>query len=314
MPLRAPRRLPKVLRRPASPYTRSVARKFHTGKTRTNRRRQERFARFKRRMSRLGTFIALEFKMWLIIGISAVVLTTGGLLLFAPFFDVREIVVRRQDPRIDIEDIQDTLSPLFNQRLALVTQNQVTAMLKAAYPDISDVDTDKDYPSTLNVTVFLEPVVAEVIIDDSGGDSTPAGSGSTLAQSGSTMHAYLTRGGQFVQSPVKLGTVPLPKLTITDWGIRPQNRTPLLSDEFLQTIFLARDTLRRDFGFNTLGIMVYVRAREFHIRTDKVTLWFDLTSSLPVQFQRFREFLKNLTLDQAKQYVDLRIGDKIIYQ
>ena len=68
------------------------------------------------------------------------------------------------------------------------------------------------------------------------------------------------------------------------------------------------------FALSIGAIIVYVRAQEFHIRTNKVTLWFDLRSSLSVQLQRFREFLKTVPLDQAKEYVDLRIADKIIYK
>ena len=72
--------------------------------------------------------------------------------------------------------------------------------------------------------------------------------------------------------------------------------------------------LRSDFGLSAKDITIFLRAKEFHIRTEKVALWFDLTSPLSVQFQRFRELLKNLPLDQVKEYIDLRIADKIVYK
>jgi hypothetical protein len=118
----------------------------------------------------------------------------------------------------------------------------------------------------------------------------------------------------YFSTPIKITKQKLETLEVTDWAIHPQDRSELLSPNFLKTMFLARDTLRRDFGLESQKITIYVRAKEFHIKTPKVTLWFDLRSELPVQFQRFREFLKALSLDQAKEYIDLRIADKIVYK
>lgn len=315
MPLKAPSKLPKRLRRQVSPLTRSLARKYCNVVDRRTRRRKEIFVRLSRRTAKITAIIASEFRVWMIIGVSIIVLGTIGILLFAPVFDVREMHIRRQDPRIDPEEIQETLSPLFKQRLVLVTRGQVLSMLQAAYPDIERVEMTKDYPSTLNITVYLEPLAAQITINEDS-DMQTSLSGAVLSGSGGleTTYSYVTKEGLFISSPVKLTSAPLPVLTITDWAIRPQNRTELLQPKVLQTIFLARDTLRRDFGLTTTNTLVFLRAQEFHIRTNKTTLWFDLRSPLTVQFQRFRGLLKAVSLDQVKEYIDLRVADKIIYK
>jgi hypothetical protein len=313
MPLKAPAKLPKHLRRRASPLTRTLARKYCQVPDRRARRRKEMFVRFSRKAAKFSAFVASEFRIWMLIGAGTIVVGVVAILLFAPFFDVREMHVKRQDPRIDPEEIQETLSPLFKQRLVLVTRGQVEAMLQSAYPDVERVDIAKEYPSTLQVTVYLEPVAAQVKIDE--GDLQATASGSMITGSGTVeTYSYVTKSGFFVTSPIRLTSSPLPVLTITDWAIRPQNRTVLLQPDFLQNIFLARDTLRRDFGLTTVSTIVFLRAQEFHIRTNKLVLWFDLRSPLTVQFQRFRRFLKEVPIDQTKEYVDLRIADKIIYR
>ncbi len=312
MPLKAPIRLPRHLRRPASSFTRSLARKYCGGSERAARRRRERLLRFLRRIGRGSSFLLSEFRVWLLIGTTVVLLTTATILLFAPIFDVREIHVRRQDPRIDIEEIQQILTPLFKQRLLLITKGQVASMLQAEYPDIERVEIGKEYPSSLIVSMYLEPVVAAVTIEEPLVNPSTQ-SGGTLAASGAYM--YVTKSGIFVASPIKLtSSLPIETLRVTDWGIRPQNRTRVISPSFLQMIFSARDILRTDFGLVVKDIVVYLRAREFHIRTNRVTLWFDLTSPLSIQFQHFREFLKNLPLNQVKEYIDLRVTDKIVYK
>ena len=309
MPLKKPIRLPRNLRRSASPATRRFAIKHYRSADRRSWRRKEFVVRFGRKATKIWSVIASEFRLWMVIAAAGIVIVILAILLLSPFFDVRSMHIRRQDARIDPEEIQQTLSPLFKQRLVLVTRTQVASMLQAEYPDIERVEIGKEYPSTLNVTVYLDPVIARVTLDED--EKTESGS---LAGSGNTLHLYVTRRGFFVASPITLTSSPLPTLILTDWSIRPDNRQRVLDPDFLREIFLARDILRRDFGLSTTGIMVYVRAKEFHIRTNKVVLWFDLQSPLPVQFQRFRQLLKTVSMEQIKEYADLRIADKIVYK
>jgi hypothetical protein len=155
-------------------------------------------------------------------------------------------------------------------------------------------------------------VVAAITVDIDA--AAIAQTGAVLATE-SGAYNYVTSGGLFVSSPIKLAAGrPIDTLHITDWSIRPQNRMPVLTPAMMKAIFAARDTLRTDFGLTISDITVFLRAEEFHIHTKKVTLWFDMQSPLSVQLQRFREFLKNASLDQAKEYIDLRIADKIIYR
>ncbi len=267
-----------------------------------------------RRLSQFRALVTSEFRLWLVITVGIVIVTVSSVLLFAPFFNVRRINIERRDPRIDPGEIQQTLSPLFNQRLVLITKAQVSSMLEAVYPDITSVSIGKEYPSTLSVFIALEPVIAEVVMEESGTKETDTQSGAVRAGTGTVQYAYVTTQGTYVTSPIRLTKEKLERIVITDWGIVPQNRTKLLTSEVLRTIFLARDTLRRDFGLQPTKIIVYLRAQEFHIKTPKGTLWFDERTDLPMQFQRFREFLKEISLDQVKEYIDLRIADKIVYK
>ncbi len=267
--------------------------------------------RFLKQCSRFLSSVTSELRAWIIIGIGTVATSILLALLFSPFFNVRQINIRRQDPRIDPADVQHILAPLFQERLLLVTRGQIESLLQAEYPDIDTIEIVKDYPSTLSVSIRLEPVVARVVIDDSDA--------SELTESGAMLEtdsfSYITRSGYYVQSPIKLsGSTPVPILRFTDWGIRPQNGTHVILPEFIEQIFTARDILRTEFGLVTLDIVVYVRAQEFHIRTNKTTIWFDLKNPLQVQFQRFRQFLKTLSFDVAKSYIDVRIQDKIIFR
>lgn len=310
MPLRSPRRLPRSLNRPVSKTVRAVAQKQYRKSGRRQRLRKEWASRFSRRWNKNSVIIWKELKIWLIGFGVAGLLGLIGILVFSPIFNVKHIQIRRQDARIDIDDAQRALRPLFTERLPFITRAEVVTLLQTIYPDITQITMKKTYPDSLQISMYVDPLAAQLKIDAQRENA--AGSGVVLAQSGS--YAYITSKGYTVFSPVRLSKDALPTLIITDWGAQPANRTLLLDATFLRTIFEARDTLRENFGLQATNITVYLRAREFHITTKKIALWFDLSSPLQLQFGRFREFLKALSLDQAKEYIDLRISDRVIYK
>ncbi len=236
-----------------------------------------------------------------------------SVLLFSPTFDVRQITVRRQDPRVNPGTVQELLTPLFQERLVLVTQKQVQAYLEDEYPDLSAVTITKKYPSTLVVSVALKPVVAALLLGSSEGNA-PETDIELTPQTASGMYAYITSTGLYEESLVPLSKQQLQTLVLTDWGIKPQPKDHILGSAYFSTILRARDALRRDFGLTEKSIILYLRANEFHIRTDRVTLWFDFSSPLSVQFGRLRELLKVVPFEQIKTYVDLRIANKVVYR
>ena len=299
-----PHRLPRQFRRPVSRTSTSVASKSIHLQERRKRRRHEQFVRMKKRGQQLFTFIKAESYLWLFIALTVITCVTILALLISPYFNVREITVRRQDARIDPQEVQSLLSPLYREKLVLVTQAEVENLLTTSFPDITAVRIEKTYPSSLTVTLMLEPVVAAVrlVADETGTGSTKQG-----------QYAYLTRNGVFYRVPIPITTEKLETFDIVDWGQEPQDRMEILSPILLQRALLARDILKRDFGLETVRIRLFIRAREFHISTPKLALWFDLRSELPVQFDRFRAFLRTLSLAQAKEYIDLRITDAVVY-
>jgi len=310
VPLRKPTRLPRQFRRRAGSTAAMTAKKRHGTTERNKRRRQERWQRAMRKMKRFWTVTLVELRMWLAIGAAVLISAIIGILLFSPFFNVREIHIRRQDARLDIEEVQRILSPLFSERLLFVSKAHVRALLAPELPDLQSIDIQKTYPSSITVTVLLNPVLAEVTLV---GIDAVSGSGSQT-QSGAGLHRYVTRHGYVTASPIALEGGPYQKIFLTDWSLAPSERTRIFSEEELHTILLAGDILRRDYGLETKKILYFIRAREFHIATDKGELWFDLGSPLAVQLQRFRQFLANATLDEVRKYIDLRIEDTIVYQ
>jgi hypothetical protein len=216
--------------------------------------------------------------------------------------------IERQNASIDIEEVQNALLPLFQRKLVLVTRSEVQAVLLPLYPESRRIDIRKEYPSTLIVRLELEQPVARILIE---GDDMPMNNTGSLTP---PLRTYVTQSGYFIESPLELRDGPFPTLTLVDWSVRPKNHTQLFPPEFLEMIASAQVILRRDFALEPKKVIVYVRAKEFHIRTDKATFWFDAKSSLSVSFDRFRQFLRSVPLTRVKEYVDLRVQGAVIYK
>lgn len=314
MPL-SPRRLPRKFNRSVTSHTRKLARSRH------DRRRQYSRERWQRSLQRLKRHISswrkLVWRFLLILGIGLVGLAVW-LVFFSSMLSVSEIRVKRTDRRLDEESIHGALRPLIGRHLLYLSGGEVKPLLagrldridRAAVPDLRDVSVSKEYPSTVVISVELDPVIARLQIENPGASSAPA------AATGSSLADYLTDEGMYVPylpSQVASGSA-LPLIRIVDWSARPSPWTVVLEPAFLEEMRKAEQGLNEQFGQAVKERAAYIRAQEFHLRIAPYSLWFDFKSPLEDQLQRYRLFLQAGKAGEAKQYVDLRLRDRIVYR
>ena len=99
-----------------------------------------------------------------------------------------------------------------------------------------------------------------------------------------------------------------------DWGVRPSPGTALIPIELLTQMNAAENALRTQFGHEIQGRTVYLRAREFHILADDISIWFDISNTLYRQLQRYRSLLQSVALEDINSYIDLRLADRVMYR
>jgi hypothetical protein len=276
---------------------------------RYRRQRERRYEHWKRLLRRLGERVTATRKH-LLVGLGALCITGGviflALALFSPAMRVAEIRIVRGDPRLDVEQVQGLLSPLFGKHLMLLSSYDVRGLLEDGMPDLHGVDVSKDYPSTLMVRVGLDPIVARLRI------AGPEEVGSTT-ETGS-LTDYLTDRGMYVSSPRAAPGGDLLMLTLVDWGARPIPGSVLVTPEVLERITLTEKHLQEQFGQAVLERTVFLRAQEYHLRTAQWTLWFDTQSPIEEQLQRYRIFLREIPHGEIRSYIDLRLKDRVVYK
>lgn len=226
--------------------------------------------------------------------------------LFSPVIQVREIKVERLSPRLDVEEVQNALSSLFGKHLFFLSSFEVTSLLEESIPDIASVTIQKQYVSTLNVRIALDPLTARLRIVDPDSKPDAVGTGATID--------FLTDEGIYIQTTAAKDTEILPEIHLVDWGVRPRPGTLLIQPAFIERINAAEIAFLRQFGKEVRRRTVFLRAQEFHLLIDNTELWFDLKSPLTDQIERYRTFLRAVGTEETYKYIDLRISNRIIYQ
>ncbi|MFH1443763.1 MAG: FtsQ-type POTRA domain-containing protein [Candidatus Peregrinibacteria bacterium] len=306
MPLRPARRLPRRFVRSVSRRTKRLVARKHTSSLKS--RLAVRWRRWVHSTRRSAVSWRRAIIQWSAVTLVALAFLTAGIIAFSPIGQVEEIRVTRTDPRLDIEEVQQVLSSLFGRSLVTVSSREIRGLLDQRIMDIRSVVINKRYPSQLFVRVELVPLVARARVLAPGEENLPVqGSGSMLT--------FITDRGTFaIVPPGFTDGASLPIVDLVDWGVRPQPGSPILSQEFLTRMEQVIETLRTQFGQEVQRRVAFIRAQEFHLTVDKVSLWFDVRSSLEEQLVRYRIFLRSVGLPEAKSYVDLRLADRVIYR
>ena len=269
-------------------------------------RKAERMRRFKRKYDGIQESIRESFLKWVLGATIFIGLLVLGFVLFSPIIHVREIEVTRESPRLDIEEVQLALAPMFGKHLFFLSSYEVASLLHESIPDVDTIQVGKTYPSTLHVDVSLRPLVARLRILEPDEQNALSYTGATID--------FLTDEGMYVATTAAQDIETLPEIVIVDWGVRPDPGTVMVKPSFLERMNAAELTLLRQFGQEVSERRVFLRAQEFHLYTDGIELWFDTRTPLEKQLNRYRLFLREIGLEEVRQYIDLRIADRVVYQ
>lgn len=245
------------------------------------------------------------FMRWILVFILALLALLLCLLIFSPIVQVREMSIKRTDERLDIEQVQRTLAPLFGRHLLFLSEFEVLSLLQAEIPDLDTVEVQKLYPSQLIVNISLDPFIAR--LDIRAPDEPASGTGADA------MFDFLTTEGVYISVPTPLEDEQnLPRVVLVDWGVRPVPGDFLMPLSLLEHMNSTEQQLLKQFGHVSLERTVFMRAQEYHLQLEKYQLWFDVRSSVDEQLGRYKTFLEATGPDGVTEYIDLRLKDQVV--
>ena len=326
MPLKPSRRLPKKFSRLAPQYTKKLVAKKH------KKNRGQKLARLQRKLRGKKKQLSSWLKvLWRTLLVATAIGATWAAVsfFFSPYLHIQEIKIQRTEARLDVQEVQHILTPLFHRHIFSVSDHEIRSLLVESIPDIASIDVSIRLPQTLIIQIDLQDVASKLIIlDPDSGDrlepieikqqeeeNTAKETGSGGKKPARKRHAdYMTADGIYILDPLTEYEKNLPIYRIVDWGARPTPSTQIISKEMMQLIKRAERVLTQQFQHTILRRTVYLRAREIHLTTEHYTLWFDLASPFDEQILRYRTLRRVGNIEDISDYIDLRLRDRIIYK
>jgi hypothetical protein len=302
--LKKARRLPKRFRRPVTKETKKLLKR--KGKTLQKKHWKDVWHRLARRNQRIFRGLWKSLAWWLAIFFVGLLMLAIGLVTFSSLVEVREVRIQRVDARLDIEEVQQMLTPFFGRHLFFLPPYEVSALLFDSLSDVKKVKVYKNYPSQLLVRIELDPLYAQLNILDPDEEAIEVGTGAIVD--------FLTDQGVYVIAPLQEQEAKLPLIHLADWGVRPIVEDRLVSPDFLVRVQETERSLTEQFGHIIETRTIFLRAQEYHLALDNgLDLWFDIRSSMENQLLRYRTFLRSVDLGTVDQYIDLRLSDRVVY-
>lgn len=226
------------------------------------------------------------------------------LITFSNYFLLKEITISSAD-KSDFETLQEQLNKKVSNQLGknlfFLDLTEIEAQIRESYPEIEEVTLEKNYPSTVEITLTTYPLVANVINESSN-----------LKKS-----LIINQIGYAVKEDQKSTALPYIRIK-SDEPINPKNT--IIEAKKLKYILDTIIYFQDKFGMKIQEVEYKKTAREIHLLTEKnFYIWLDIQVPFENQLKKLKKALVKLDIyNENLEYIDLRIagnnGDKIIYK
>lgn len=215
--------------------------------------------------------------------------------VFSPYFDLRQALVTRDNPHIDVQAVENLMKEFYGQNLLFVSKSTVKSRLLETFPEFRAVDLTEKWPNTLQVDITLSPPYYQILNEF---DATF----SVLSEDGVVLRQEAADG------------LPVIKLIRYEQSLVPGEKfasTQVLRDiNYLQAFFTEELKIEID---ETRFLPI---AFEVHLVADNGTVfWFDLRSEVELQARKINLVADEINLyTQKLEHVDLRIPNQVFWK
>ncbi|MFH1284043.1 MAG: FtsQ-type POTRA domain-containing protein [Candidatus Peregrinibacteria bacterium] len=242
-------------------------------------------------------------RMLIFMASTATILLTAYLLFFSAYFEIKHIQVGKsltENETLDNEIANITKDKIGNS-LPFLNTDEIRIKILEAFPEIEQVEINKDYPDTVIINFAEYPLVANVI-----------------NESPSIKKSYIINSlGYAVKEDLENTGLPYIRIK-SDEPINIEN--PVIGQPKLKYILDTITYFEDKFGMRIIEVQYEKIPREIHLLTEKnFYIWIDMQYTAEDQLKKLKKALVKLDIyNENLEYIDLRIagekGDKIIYK
>lgn len=225
------------------------------------------------------------------------------LIFFSGYLTTREIKVinDRLENESVVSNMEKSLDQFLGKNLLFLDLNDISTTINTAFPQLENIEINKNYPSTLEVEFKEYPLTANIINESN-----------TLKKT-------------FIVNSIGFATKEdyedpsLPYIRIqSDEPLNPQSI--IINPKTLEYISKTVAYFEEKFGMRVVETLYKPVPREIHLLTEKdFYIWLDIQRPSEDQLKKLKKALVKLDIyNENLEYIDLRIsgsnGDKIIYK
>ncbi len=257
----------------------------------------------KKLLKRSHPYTAKIKKFVLIIAGILIVSFSIHLIFFSNYFKVTEINV--SDELLDSDTLGNEISATINtsvgKNLIFIDTEDLQIKILDSFPEIEEIEVEKDYPNKILVTFSEYPLVANVI-----------------NESTSIKKNYIINSiGYAIKEDLESTSLPYIRVQ-SDEPLNPES--PLIEANKLRYILETIIYFEDKFGMRVVEVIYKKIPREIHLITERnFAIWLDIQNPAEEQLKKLKKALVKLDIyNEDLEYIDLRIaggnGDKIIYK
>ena len=83
--------------------------------------------------------------------------------LFSPYFDLKKVEVKRDNPHLDVQAVENLMAEFYGQNLLFISQSTIEERLLETFPEFREVKLSEHWPDSLVVEVVLSPPFYQVL-------------------------------------------------------------------------------------------------------------------------------------------------------
>ena len=227
-----------------------------------------------------------------------VILGMAGFILFAifsPYFELKQIVVNRDNPNVDVGSVESQLEGFYGENLLFLDKELMKIELTEAFPAFREIEIQETWPASLTLNIVLSP---------------PA---FTLLNQTDASFWVVSEDGVILSEKAEEN---LPLVKVFDYTKPLQSGARFVEIELLSKITLAESIMVNQIKIPVTERRLYPLARELHLVADSGTVfWLDLQLDIENQLKKIEYGANRIGLINASiEHVDLRIPNQLYWK
>lgn len=277
--------------------------KFAYGKSPTLAKSLSKQRSPKKPLKKIHPFIARMKRIFTLTIILAIIIFGIYGIFFSSYFNITDI--KLSDENIENEalgkELSQSIQSAIGKNLILIDTEELQVKILDTFPEVEQVQINKNYPSKLEIEFLQHPLVANVINE------------STTVKKSFIINSI----GYAIKENFENPSLPYIRIK-SDEPINPEN--PAIQSGKLNYILETITYFEDKFGMRIIEVEYKKIPRELHLLTEKnFYIWLDMQKTTEEQLKKLKKALVKLDIyNESLQYIDLRIaggnGDKIIYK